>query len=172
MSCQMVFQRYEIKYQLSRSQASSLLKFMKPYMTSDIYGHTTIRNIYFDTDTYRLIRHSIERPAYKEKLRLRSYAPAKPEDPVFVELKKKYQSVVYKRRLRLPQNVAMDCILHHKPLLEPDTVLLEIKTSGGLPLWLTHWLTRYHLYKTSFSKYGTAYQKIIYPQSPGGILHA
>ena len=84
MSYQMVFQRYEIKYQLSRSQASSLLKVMKPYMTLDIYGHTTIRNIYFDTDTYRLIRHSIERPAYKEKLRLRSYAPAKPEDPVFI----------------------------------------------------------------------------------------
>lgn len=239
MSYQMVFERHEIKYLLSETQVSSLQDAMKPYMTADTYGHTTIRNIYFDTDTYRLIRHSLEHPTYKEKLRVRSYAPAGPEDPVFVELKKKYRSVVYKRRLSLSQETAIDCILHRKPLpdpsqiaseidyfcayyqtlspavflsyerdayraldggdlritvdqnilsrrtdfrldsplygtplLEPKTMLLEIKTSQGLPLWLTHWLTRNHLYKTSFSKYGAAYQRTIYSQDQGGILYA
>jgi len=54
--------------------------------------------IYYDTDSYRLIRRSIENPAYKEKLRIRSYAQATPESPVFVELKKKYQSYAVKEK--------------------------------------------------------------------------
>ena len=81
---------------------------MQLYMNLDQYGRTTIRNIYFDTDTYRLIRRSLEKPAYKEKLRIRSYQTASPDDLVFVELKKKYKSVVYKRRLTLPEIQARD----------------------------------------------------------------
>lgn len=66
----------------------------------DEYGMYPICSIYFDTDDYRLIRASLEKPVYKEKLRLRSYgAPSRMEDPVFLELKKKYKGVVYKRRV-------------------------------------------------------------------------
>ena len=72
-------------------------------MCPDRFGHSTVRNVYYDTDSYRLIRHSLEKPVYKEKLRLRSYTPISPQDNVFVELKKKYRSVVYKRRLTLPE---------------------------------------------------------------------
>ncbi len=107
MTYQATFQRYEIKYLITRQQKDAILQAIQPYMSPDDYGHTTIRNIYFDTDTYRLIRRSLEKPVYKEKLRIRSYKPAAPEDPVFVELKKKYRSLVYKRRLSIPEAQAM-----------------------------------------------------------------
>ena len=101
MAYQATFKRYEIKYLLTLQQKGAILLAMKPYMKLDSYGRTTIRNVYYDTDTYRLIRRSLEKPAYKEKLRIRSYQTAAPDDPVFVELKKKYRHIVYKRRIVL-----------------------------------------------------------------------
>ena len=106
MAYQAIFQRYEMKYMLTRRQKDALLKVMAPYMALDRYGRTTICNLYYDTDSYRLIRRSLEKPAYKEKLRVRSYGTATETSPVFVELKKKYQDVVYKRRVSLPQDEA------------------------------------------------------------------
>lgn len=231
MPYQAVFKRYELKYLLTQAQKQIILKAMEPYMQLDKYGRTTIRNIYYDTDDYLLIRRSIEKPVYKEKLRIRSYKRANPESTVFVELKKKYQSVVYKRRISLPEKGAMEwiCKDHHchdgtqiaseieyfidyyktlhpvvflsyereayyctngsdfrvtfddtilcrqedlslkseaygMPLLPEDTVLMELKCSGGIPLWMTRVLSSQHIYKTSFSKYGTAYRTIIFPQ--------
>lgn len=108
MDSQMVFKRYEIKYLLTRKQKESIAAAMKPYMDLDEYGRSTIRNIYYDTDNYRLVRKSLEKPVYKEKLRVRSYDTAGPEDKVFVELKKKYDGVVYKRRIHIPEKEAMD----------------------------------------------------------------
>ena len=230
MAYQTVFQRYELKYMLTQEQKKAVLTAMDPYMALDAYGRTTIRNLYFDTDTYRLIRHSIEQPVYKEKLRVRSYRQAAPGSTVFVEMKKKYRHVVYKRRLSLPEETAIawmgrevscpvstqiakeidyfldyyvnlrpavflsyereayaerdggdfrvtfdDTILcrqeelslrakaYGEPLLPTDITLMEIKCTGGLPLWMTHTLSREHLYRTSFSKYGTAYQTLIRP---------
>ncbi|MBQ7048267.1 MAG: VTC domain-containing protein, partial [Clostridia bacterium] len=72
MAYQAIFKRFEIKYMLSREQKEIVLKAMAPYMALDKYGRTTIRNIYYDTDNYLLIRRSIEKPIYKEKLRIRS----------------------------------------------------------------------------------------------------
>lgn len=103
-----VFRRYELKYLLTPRQTEAVLRGIEPYMQLDRYGRTTIRNVYYDTDSYRLIRRSIEKPAYKEKLRIRSYQLATPDTAVFVELKKKYDGVVYKRRLALPESVATD----------------------------------------------------------------
>ena len=88
MSYQTIFKRYELKYILTKEQKELVLKAMEPHMALDKYGRTTIRNLYFDTDSYRLIRRSIEKPAYKEKLRIRSYRKANPDTPVFVELKR------------------------------------------------------------------------------------
>ena len=239
MAYQAVFKRYELKYLLTRQQKARILEAMEPYMALDQYGRTTIRNIYFDTDNYRLIRHSIEKPAYKEKLRIRSYKKAKPSSTVFVELKKKYDSVVYKRRMSLSEAEALDWVtgkMHCKeetqiseeidyfldyyetlhpvvflsyereayfckdggdfrvtfddnilcrqevlslesdvwgtPILEEGKVLMEIKCSGGIPLWMAHVLSQEHIYKTSFSKYGTAYQTMIFPNTKGGLLYA
>jgi len=232
MAYQAVFKRYELKFLLNDQQKASVLEAIQPYMALDKYGRTTIRNIYFDTENYRLIRHSIDKPAYKEKLRLRSYEQATVEDPIFVELKKKYQSVVYKRRITIPQtqalpwicgqrpcplnsqiareidyfirfyqtlqpkvflsyereayyskdksdfrvtfddtilcrqeDLSMDSQIYGTPILPPGMTLMEIKCSSGIPLWMTHILTKHHIYKTSFSKYGTAYQTLIFPQS-------
>ena len=88
MAFQTVFKRYELKYMLTLKQKEKILEAMSPYMQLDKYGRTTIRNIYFDTDSYRLIRRSIEKPAYKEKIRIRSYSQATADSTVFVELKK------------------------------------------------------------------------------------
>lgn len=107
MAYQTTFERYEIKYLLTAQQKEQLLRAMRGHMQLDQFGRSTIRNIYYDTDTFRLIRRSLEKPAYKEKLRIRSYQRVEPNDPVFVELKKKFQSVVYKRRLVLPEEQAM-----------------------------------------------------------------
>lgn len=104
----MVFQRYEIKYLLTREQKDAVLSAMAPHMEPDSFGRSTIRNLYYDTDNYRLVRRSLERPLYKEKLRVRSYHTAKPDDEVFIELKKKYHSVVYKRRTGIREKEAAD----------------------------------------------------------------
>ena len=231
MAFQTVFKRYELKYMLTLEQKEKILEAMSPYMQLDKYGRTTIRNIYFDTDSYRLIRRSIEKPAYKEKIRIRSYSQATADSTVFVELKKKYEKVVYKRRLPLCEADAMlwvcrenpcpvntqisreidyfidfygkikptvflsyereayydkgggdfrvtfdDHILsresdlslcsavHGTPILPEGKVLMELKCSGGIPLWMVEVLSRERIYKTSFSKYGTAYEKLIFPE--------
>ena len=95
---QSCFQRYEKKYMLTPEQFKGMLAGMEPYMRADEYGRYTICNLYYDTDDFRLIRASIEKPIYKEKLRVRSYGVPGSGDPVFVELKKKYDGIVYKRR--------------------------------------------------------------------------
>lgn len=223
---------------LTVQQKDKIIEAIKPYMELDRYGRTTIRNLYFDTDTYLLIRRSIEKPEYKEKLRIRSYERADADSTVFVELKKKYKSVVYKRRISLSrqeaiwwiskekhcskntqisaevdyfldyyktlkptvflsyereafyskdssdfritfddnilfrqENLSLDSDVYGTPLLPKGIVLMEIKCSGGIPLWLTEILSEEHIYKTSFSKYGTAYRNFIFPQIYHSAAH-
>ena len=232
MAVQTVFKRYELKYLLTMAQKETVLKAMQPYMTLDKYGRTTIRNLYYDTDSYLLIRRSIEKPAYKEKLRIRSYSRIDADSTAFVELKKKYKSVVYKRRISLPytdatawlsrekhpakhtqianeidyfleyygslhptvflsyereayycndgsdfrvtfddnilcrqEELSLDSEVYGTSILPEGKVLMEIKSSGGIPLWLTQVLSEEKIYKTSFSKYGTAYGMLIFPQT-------
>lgn len=98
MGNQTVFKRYEIKYILTREQRDLILEAMKEHMIADVHGKSTILSLYLDTPDYLLIRRSIDHPVYKEKLRLRSYGVADRDTEVFIELKKKYDSVVYKRR--------------------------------------------------------------------------
>lgn len=231
MAYQAVFKRYEMKYMMTRKQQKAVLEAMLPYMQLDKFGHTQIRNAYFDTENYRLVRRSIEKPSYKEKLRIRSYGKVKAQDKIFVELKKKYDDIVYKRRESLPytdlstwlkkgngapfpldtqigreiayfftyyQTIEAKVFLSYEReafyaldgsdfrvtfdenilarrgelslseeiwgerLMNQDCVLMEIKTSGGVPLWMTRILTQERIYKTSFSKYGTAYLNLIY----------
>lgn len=239
MPIQNVFQRYEIKYLVDSHQYRQILQAMEPYMEPDPYPRCHIRNIYYDTPDYRLIRASLEKPAYKEKLRLRCYGPVSQEDTVFLELKKKYCSTVYKRRISLPHHQAetvmsqglalpqsnqisreidyvrrfyphlapamflsyrreawrarsgeelritfdYDLLAREEarsltapvfgtPLLERGQSLMEIKFPGAIPLWLVHTLSQLGLYKTSFSKYGTGYQRLILHPNQGGPFHA
>ena len=67
-----VFQRNELKYIITKEQYHLLLKEIQNHLSIDQYGQTTIQSLYYDTDTYLLIRNSIERPLYKEKIRVRS----------------------------------------------------------------------------------------------------
>ncbi len=95
-----VMKRVEMKYRLTRKQTDYLKVRLDGHMEVDEYGKTTIASLYYDTPTYRLIRTSTEKPLFKEKLRLRSYGPATEDSPVFLELKRKAEGVVYKRRLQ------------------------------------------------------------------------
>ena len=261
MADQMIFKRFEIKYMIDETVFEKLMEVMDGYMIADEHGRSTVCSLYYDTPKHLLIRRSLEHPVYKEKLRLRSYGVAKPSDTVFVELKKKFCSVVYKRRiamtydkalsylagngqidesqiaesqitesqiaesqiaesqitesqiaesqitdsqiaseinyaLKIYENLAPAVLLSYEreafyaknnhefrvtfdrnilwrdydlsldkgifgtPILEDQKVLMEVKTDGAIPGWMVDFLTANKLYKTSFSKYGTAYRAI------------
>ena len=93
-----VFNRFELKYMVTPKQMEQVIALMGDRLSPDEYGETTIQSLYYDTDNYRLIRRSIERPTYKEKIRLRSYGLLKPGEKVFLELKKKAYSSVFKTK--------------------------------------------------------------------------
>ena len=97
---------------LTKEQKEQFLERVKDYLEVDQYGESTICNVYYDTPSYDLIRNSIEKPVYKEKLRLRSYGIPKEEDKTFVEIKKKYDGIVYKRRVELPLKESKDYLDH------------------------------------------------------------
>lgn len=102
------FKRYEKKYLLSKEASLLFRQAALPYLKADKHGMYTICNIYYDTKDYELIRNSIEKPVYKEKLRLRSYGIPSKNDTVYIELKKKYQGEVGKRRIALSLADAMN----------------------------------------------------------------
>lgn len=223
-----VFRRRELKFLVTEEQRQYLEMVMGQRMVPDKYGKSTICNLYYDTPDFRLIRHSLEKPVYKEKLRLRSYGQAVPGADVFLEMKKKYKGIVYKRRVRVSEEEAKAFMQRQAPLpkdnqiaremvyfrdfyrdLEPrvylsyerqawfdpmdsgfrmtldrniqyrttdlclalpaggrqilpqDISLLEVKASGGIPMWLTELLSSRHIHKQSFSKYGRAYMELL-----------
>ncbi len=92
--------RYEIKFLLNREETDYIKQNLKGHLKIDSFGRTSIASIYYDTPDYRLVRASIEKPAFKEKIRLRSYGLADDHSPVFLELKRKACGVVYKRRVQ------------------------------------------------------------------------
>ena len=97
----LTFKRYEKKYLLSARKFELLWQRMQEHLVPDRFHRSTVCSIYYDSDDFSLIRHSLEQPVYKEKLRLRSYNVPGPDGEVFVELKKKFKGVVYKRRVRM-----------------------------------------------------------------------
>lgn len=128
MTPETVFKRYEIKYIISRGQKEKILHAIRPYIFPDEHGRSTIRNVYYDTSDSRLARRSEEKPVYKEKLRVRSYKRVETDDDkVFVELKKKYDSVVYKRRAGLPEKVSETWLEVGNPPLNGNRICEEIE---------------------------------------------
>jgi len=240
---QYIFKRYEKKYILSLEHYHKVLDNISDLTVPDKYGVSDILNIYCDTDDYRIIRASVQKPPYKEKLRLRCYGIPSDNHRCFLELKKKYKRVVYKRRIctnyktglsylsgdepYLPdsqikseidyfrkfycnptpkvnifykrtaffdkndKNIRFtfdselryrECELdlkngiYGKLILPDDKIIMEIKTLGAMPLWISQMLTKLEIFPVSFSKYGTAYNdmlennKITIPN--GGITNA
>lgn len=121
---QTVFSRYEKKYLMTEQVYLALRKKLDPWMQVDQYGLHTICNIYYDTPDYALIRRSIEKPVYKEKLRLRSYGIPDLDSTVFLEIKKKCNKIVNKRRIPLTLQQAYDYVERGiRP--EPDNQILR-----------------------------------------------
>ncbi|MCD7741082.1 MAG: polyphosphate polymerase domain-containing protein [Ruminococcus sp.] len=104
---QEVFKRTEKKYLLEQATYNELVRRLSYYMNRDKFYESNIISLYYDTPDYRLIRTSIEKPVFKEKIRLRSYGVPTSEDTVFLEIKRKYKGVVYKRRSVMPLDDAM-----------------------------------------------------------------
>lgn len=227
-----IFKRYELKYILSIEQYYLLKSAMDGFMKGDKYGESDICNLYCDTPDFLLVRRSIDKPFYKEKLRIRSYGVAKDGEKVFVEIKKKYDSVVYKRRIATDENTAVGILendtiydsqigkeiayftklyngikpqmfisyrreayygkedkdfritfdrsilwrthdltlksgIYGSPVLPDNMVIMEIKTVASIPLWLVKILSENKIYKSSFSKYGTAYTLMLKNKKQG-----
>lgn len=121
-----IFERKEQKYLLTAGQRRMLEKILLRYMKEDEYGESIIRNVYFDTDTGILVRRSLEKPVYKEKLRIRSYKKTGEEDKVFLELKKKYKGIVYKRRIEVKENAFYDYLEGKREFPERGQIADEI----------------------------------------------
>ncbi|MEQ3362032.1 polyphosphate polymerase domain-containing protein [Raoultibacter massiliensis] len=96
-----VFARKEMKYRLDSGQYDLLLAAVRSRLVPSEYGFSTVRSLYFDTPHYGLIEHSLDKPIYKEKLRLRVYGEPADDVQAFVEIKKKFKGVVYKRRVSM-----------------------------------------------------------------------
>ncbi len=107
---QSCFKRYEKKYLLTPGQYRAMRFGMAAYMQPDAHPSYSICNLYYDTENYALIRASLEKPVYKEKLRMRSYGVPSSRDKVFVEIKKKFADVVYKRRVTMELRSAERCL--------------------------------------------------------------
>ena len=227
----MIFRRVEKKYRLSPAQKDALLAGIGNHLIPDAHGRNTICSLYLDTPDHLIIRNSIDAKMYKEKLRLRSYGTPGLDDQVFLEIKKKFKGVVYKRRESMTLRQAMDYIgngkkpcdsqimreidyamhfyrnpqpamliayereayfdaenpdlritfdtnvrardtdcrlengAHGDGLLPGDAILMEVKTTGAMPVWLARALSNCAILPTRFSKYGTAYLR------KEGLLH-
>lgn len=224
---QTVFERHEKKYMLTPAQAAAIQQGMQNHIVPDEYGAYTLCTLYYDTEGLQAARASQDKPAYKEKLRLRSYGTPGANDTVFLELKKKVAGISYKRRLPLlldeaeawleygvlpkqqsqisreiewflyqnnPQPTALlsydriafcgvkdpslrvtfDSNLRWRgtqlslsagdygtPILALPRILLEVKVSGPLPLWMTRLLSEEKAFPISFSKYGSLYPQLM-----------
>lgn len=111
----LTFKRYEKKYLLTAEKYARLMERLEEYIKPDRFHKSTVCSIYYDTENFELIRHSIEKPVYKEKLRLRSYNVPGPEGEVFVELKKKFKGIVYKRRVTMTASQAAAYLAGESP---------------------------------------------------------
>ena len=240
------FARKEIKFLLSMEQYHGLMEVLPQYMNPDKFcvggKEYGIYNIYYDTPDDFLIRESLSKPYYKEKIRLRSYySPASADDTVFLEIKKKIGGIVTKRRVSMTlaesfdylengikpksekyiqQQVfrELDAFLDHYPIqpkqyisyqreaffgkdnsdfrltfdrkiterrydlgldyesygnyiIDADQRLMEVKVGDAIPEWLVNKLSELGIFKTSFSKYGRAYQNFIRERVYGKDSH-
>lgn len=218
------FKRHEIKYLITINQYINLMNYLRDKVEKDAFYKSTIYNVYYDTDNFELIRKSIEKPIYKEKLRIRSYDKPTLDSSVYVELKKKYDHIVYKRREKIAykyilnnsflegaetqidkeikyfndfyggltpkmflsyereayyfkddnqiritfdtnikyrtENVNLVPSISDIKLLPNNLVLMELKVPFSIPYDLAKYLSSEKIFKTPFSKYGTAYKQI------------
>ena len=121
-----IFRRVEKKYIITKEQLEELMNILDDYIVEDKYFENTICNIYFDSDDYTLISRSIDKPVYKEKVRMRSYFVPSLDTKVFLEIKKKYKGIVYKRRITLTYKEYQDYINENKLPTHDIQIMKEI----------------------------------------------
>lgn len=151
-----VFNRYEHKYLIDEETYKKVIEVMDTHMELDKYNKGyrpyTIANIYFDTEDDYLIRHSLEKPKYKEKLRLRAYGVPNESTEVFLEIKKKFNGIVNKRRTTLRLREAYDFVRTGKAPLPKDYMNAQVVKE------ISYFLTCYDL----SPKVYLAYDRIAY----------
>ena len=121
-----VFERYELKYLLTREEYEIVKEELLKYMQVDKYGIATIQSVYYDTPDYKLIRASLDKPAFKEKIRLRSYGLASDDNKCYLEIKRKAEGLVYKRRIPINEQDAVN-FMGYKNNLDNSQISKEIK---------------------------------------------
>lgn len=117
----MIFERQEKKYLLTAEQKQAFLDRISAFVEEDEHGAYTLSNLYFDNDTFESIRRSIEKPIFKEKMRLRAYGTPQAEDRIFWEVKKKYKGTGYKRRITTTPRQMEQYLQEGIPLSESQT---------------------------------------------------
>lgn len=230
-----VFNRHESKFLIDRNIYEELENRLLQYMELDEYNKAhefyTISNLYFDTRENNLIRTSLSKPTYKEKLRLRAYGVPMADEKVYLEIKKKVCGVVNKRRTKLKLGEAYNLVAtgekptiksymnkqvineiqyilkiydlepklylaydrkaffsktnrdlritfdsnirtrrydlklengdYGESLLDKNKWIMEVKAEHNMPIWLSNLLSEFKIYKTSYSKYGKEYEKLL-----------
>ena len=106
MAYQAIFKRVEKKFLITPTEKDEILHSLGNKLVPDAHFHSAIGNIYYDTPSFLIARNSMEKPLYKEKIRLRTYSVPEASSMAFLEIKKKYDGIVYKRRLSLPYEEA------------------------------------------------------------------
>lgn len=122
-----VFKRVEVKYHIPKGKIEAFRRAIEPYMQLDAYGLTTIMNIYYDNEKNDLLIRSLEKPKYKEKLRLRTYGIPGEESTAFIELKKKVNGTVYKRRAAMKLSEAERFLNEGTAPAEKTQIIREIE---------------------------------------------
>lgn len=105
MKKSMTFERFETKYILTLSQYRALNAILNQYFEYDLYPYSHIISVYYDTDTFLLIRQSLEATTFKEKLRMRTYVNPLGNVQSYIEIKRKCDGVIYKRRKKIEDGI-------------------------------------------------------------------
>lgn len=112
-----VFCRVEDKYPMTKKQAEEFVEAIREHVREDAYFRYTVHSVYYDSADCQLAVHSLMKPKYKMKLRLRCYGEADGDTPAFFETKKKYGDIVFKKRITLTENEALNYaengVMHH-----------------------------------------------------------
>ena len=127
MAFGVTFKRFEKKYLLNPYQYSVLKAEIDKRFVPDKYGETKICNLYLDTSDYVLIRRSVDKPVFKEKMRLRTYGIANDNSTAFIEIKRKFDSIVYKRRIHMNYMDALKCVNGEYSSLDDKQIANEIR---------------------------------------------